>query len=151
MTQARNGIHDRRAMLKLAGGVVASVTFVSACGSGEKPAGGGARSEVSAETEAAVRQAVASGQVGVGQAAFLGDAGVVVTQPTAGDYKVFSDVCPHQNGKVTMRDQASGRLVCVLHGSQFDPVTGEVAVGPAARGLSPIDMKVGAGTPKPSA
>ena len=73
---------------------------------------------------------------------FLEEERVIITQPTAGQYKVFSDVCLHQNGRVTMQDESTGRLVCVLHGSQFDPATGEVIVGPSAYGLKPVDVAV---------
>lgn len=152
MTLEKTETHDRRTVLKLAGAggaAIATITFVAGCGSGGDEGSGGSKeaAQPSAEVQAAVEQAVTGGQVKVGGAAFLEEAGVVVTQPTAGDYKVFSDKCPHQNAPVTMLDEGSGRIVCVLHGSQFDPTTGEVVVGPSARGLTPMAVDVAAPAP----
>ncbi|WP_176489776.1 Rieske (2Fe-2S) protein [Mobilicoccus massiliensis] len=138
---------SRRTVLKIAGagGAIATVTFVSACGSGEKKSE--APDKDNAKVQAAVQQAVTSGQVPVGGAAFLTDVGAVVTQPTTGQYKVFSTWCPHAGAEVTMLDEKTGRIVCVLHGSQFDPTTGEVKVGPSPAGLKPIEVAVSAPTP----
>lgn len=137
MSNSSEGL-GRRTVLKMAGvgGVgLVSVSFLGACGgSGESTS---AALEVTDSMKSAVQTAVSAG-IPVGKASFLKDAGVVVTHPTEAEYKVFSDVCPHQGGKVTMQEEKSGRLVCVLHGSQFDPATGKVVVGPSSAGLAPL-------------
>ncbi|WP_168581585.1 Rieske (2Fe-2S) protein [Gephyromycinifex aptenodytis] len=135
---------NRRVLLKAAG-VVATLTVVAGCSS---------RGESSPATEVDIEQiraaadaAVAAGEVPVGGAAFLEDVKAVVTQPTAGDYKVFSDVCHHANGRVSRVDPDTGDLVCVLHGSVFDPATGAVKAGPSPRGL---DSLAPTATPSPA-
>lgn len=60
--------------------------------------------------------------------------GVVVTQPSAGEFKAFDAECPHQGcavGEVTTK-----AIVCPCHGSTFDPTSGDVTQGPATEGLS---------------
>ena len=42
---------------------------------------------------------------------------IVVTQPTAGDFKAFSAVCTHQGCTVT--DVSGGFIKCPCHGSRF--------------------------------
>ena len=67
---------------------------------------------------------------------------VVVTQPTAGDFKAFSATCPHQGCSVgSVKDNV---ITCPCHGSQFDAATGEVKKGPATKGLEAKSVTVGA-------
>lgn len=132
---------SRRMVLKVAGAAV-TVTFVAGCGANGGTNGEAAPVPDAQAVRASVESAITQGTVPVGGAQFLEDAGVVLTQPTQGNYKVFSDVCPHQNGRVSFVDEKTGQLVCALHGSKFDPATGEVEVGPAATGLAPVDVPV---------
>lgn len=137
----------RRTVLTVAG-TLATVTFMSACAGTE--AGGDAEVEPQEDTtqmQAAVQRLVSEGSIPVGGAEFLDDEGVIVTHPAQDEYRVFSDVCPHQQGRVSAVDEASGRLVCPLHGSQFDSTTGDVVVGPSAEGLTPMDVDVAAPAP----
>ncbi len=60
--------------------------------------------------------------------------GVVVTQPSAKEYKAFDAECPHQGCSV--REVTSSAIVCPCHGSEFDPSSGEVTQGPAEEGLA---------------
>src|SRR5690242_21942333 len=59
-------------------------------------------------------------QVPVGGAAIVGQ--VVVSQPTAGDFKAFSAVCTHEQCLVS-RVQA-GNVVCSCHMSTFSTADG---------------------------
>lgn len=128
---------SRRTVLRMVGlgGALATVTFMAGCGSNE-----GSSSEVPAKVQEAVQQAVASGSVPVGSGLVLEDVGAVVTQPTQGEYHVFSSTCPHANGKVTTFEQ--GRPACLLHGSMFDPKTGDVVAGPSQQGLRKYDVSL---------
>jgi Rieske Fe-S protein len=58
---------------------------------------------------------------------------VVVTQPTAGDFKAFSATCTHQGCKVSKVQD--GTIDCPCHGSQYSITDGSVKAGPAPRPL----------------
>lgn len=125
----------RREVLKVAGLGAVTITFLAGCGGGGPKADGEVpKVEVGAEAKEAVRAAVASGEIPVGGGKHLREAEVVITRPAADEYKVFSDACPHQGGKVSQVNK-EGRPVCPLHGSQFDPRTGAAIVGPAGTPL----------------
>jgi len=47
--------------------------------------------------------------------------------------------CTHMGGPTTLRE---GRLVCLWHGSVYDPATGSVLKGPAKRALTPLKLEV---------
>ncbi|MGA4669738.1 ubiquinol-cytochrome c reductase iron-sulfur subunit [Propionibacteriaceae bacterium Y1923] len=59
--------------------------------------------------------------------------GFVVTQPTDGDFKAFSAICPHQGCEVT--NVADNEIICGCHGSRFNLSSGAVTRGPATTGL----------------
>jgi nitrite reductase/ring-hydroxylating ferredoxin subunit len=74
---------------------------------------------------------VSAAKVPVGSAAIVGE--VVVSQPTAGSFKAFSAVCPHQGCLVS---RVEGKeITCVCHGSAFSAADGSVLSGPSPRGL----------------
>jgi thiosulfate dehydrogenase [quinone] large subunit len=70
-----------------------------------------------------------------------GDPSIVI-QPRAGKFVAFDAVCPHA-GCTVGYDPSAAILVCPCHGSQFNPATGAVEVGPAATGLKPITIAKG--------
>ncbi|MFC5952397.1 ubiquinol-cytochrome c reductase iron-sulfur subunit, partial [Pseudonocardia lutea] len=80
--------------------------------------------------------------VPVGGAAVFANQKVIVTQPTAGTYRGFSAICPHQGCTVTGVQGAS--LVCPCHGSTFG-LDGQLQKGPATRGLTPQNVTVSGG------
>jgi Rieske Fe-S protein len=57
---------------------------------------------------------------------------VVVTQPSAGEFKGFSAICTHQG--CTVSEVADGTINCPCHGSKFN-LDGTVANGPATKPL----------------
>ena len=121
---------DRRQFLTVIGSLaVAGVTIpvVAGCGSGD---GQGAQlfPEPDDSTKAEIAAAIKAGEPAVGAATFFEDARLVITQPTKGSYVALSTVCPHQGGKVDRL--SNGKLICPLHGSTFDPETGEALSGP---------------------
>lgn len=65
---------------------------------------------------------------------------VVVTQPTAGEFKAFSVTCPHQGCAVTT--VSNGAINCPCHGSKFNIKDGSVIQGPAAEGLKERNITV---------
>ncbi|WP_418955870.1 Rieske (2Fe-2S) protein [Streptomyces tritici] len=68
------------------------------------------------------------------------DQGVVVTQPTAGEFKAFSSSCTHSGCAV--KDVVDGTITCPCHGSAFSAADGSVRQGPATRPLPPAQIKV---------
>lgn len=130
---------DRRSVLR-AGAVLTlagfTVTVVSGCGGGKGATAESAAAvnQLSDQAKEAVAAAITSGSVAVGKPAILPEAQVIVTEPTRGTYKVFSNICTHQAARVDQVN-AKGNLVCSLHGSQFNPATGVAEVGPAGKPL----------------
>ena len=84
--------------------------------------------------------------VPVGQAAAFTDpatgAPSIVIQLSAGDFVAYDAVCPHA-GCTVQYDVSEEMIVCPCHGSEFNPATGAVEVGPAVRGLTRIQIAPG--------
>ncbi|GAT81349.1 iron sulfur protein [Streptomyces sp. F-3] len=70
----------------------------------------------------------------------FGDQGVVVTQPTKGEFKAFSSQCTHQGCAVSRI--ADGVIVCPCHNSEFSAADGSVRKGPAAQPLPAKNISV---------
>ncbi len=117
----------RRAVLKAAGaGVVVGGT--AACGDGRP-----ARS--AQDPPAAGTHLVSAADVPVGGGVILPKVQLVVTQPTAGEFRGFSFVCTHQRCPVTAVQD--GVIICPCHGSRFSVATGAPEPGsPATRPLA---------------
>lgn len=126
-------VFSRRATLIT--GAVASGALLASCAEGD--------SNVTAP-EGTVEVGSASA-VGVGKAARLthGSTTVIVSQPSAGEYKAFSTVCTHQGCQVQVQD--SNRIVCPCHGSEYAVADGSVVHGPAEEALTsyPVQVKGG--------
>lgn len=71
------------------------------------------------------------------------DQGVVVTQPTAGEFKAFSSKCTHQGCAV--KGIANGVITCPCHNSHFSATDGSVKKGPATQPLPPAKITVAGG------
>lgn len=65
---------------------------------------------------------------------------VVVTQPTAGQFKAFSATCTHQGCAV--KDVTDNVITCPCHNSTFDAATGSPTAGPATQPLPPREISV---------
>lgn len=66
--------------------------------------------------------------------------GVVVTQPSAGQFKAFSSECTHSG--CTVGSISNGTITCPCHGSQFDASNGSVKKGPATKPLGAASISV---------
>jgi Rieske Fe-S protein len=78
--------------------------------------------------------------VPVGGGTVFRDQKIVVTQPTAGEFKGFSAVCTHQGCIVA--DVTDGTINCTCHGSSFEIADGAVAGGPAGSPLPAEQVSV---------
>jgi Rieske Fe-S protein len=65
---------------------------------------------------------------------------VVVTQPTAGQFKAFTAICTHQG--CTVSSVANGRIKCPCHGSEYSITDGSVKAGPAPQALASKSITV---------
>ena len=124
----------RRQMLAASGAIAAGVAL-SGCGNNAERASSAATTNAAAASAAATAgQGVATtDEVPVGSGVIIGSIQAVITQPTEGEFKAFSSICPHQGCPVS---QVEGdQIICTCHGSHFDVATGAVVSGPARTGL----------------
>jgi thiosulfate dehydrogenase (quinone) large subunit len=88
----------------------------------------------------------AASDVPVGGAASFQDPGsgdpAIVIEATAGHFVAFDAVCPHA-GCTVGYSSSQMLIVCPCHGSVFNPASGAVEQGPAARGLRTIAISEG--------
>ncbi|GAA3230379.1 Rieske (2Fe-2S) protein [Dactylosporangium siamense] len=76
----------------------------------------------------------------VGGGKIFEDQKIVVTQPTAGQFKCFTAVCTHAG--CVVGDVSGGTINCPCHGSKFKVADGSVANGPASKALKAVAIKV---------
>ncbi len=144
MTGRRRG-PARRQALQTAGGVAAA-TGLAACGSTTSSTSttSGATSGSTGTTGAGGSLAtVATSDVPVGGGTIDAAAKVVVTQPSAGEFKAFSAVCTHQGCIVA---DVSTTIDCACHGSKFSITDGSVVAGPARSALPAKAVSVSGNT-----
>lgn len=59
---------------------------------------------------------------------------ILFIRTSATEIKAYSSACTHQ-GAIVDETLDSGKIYCSEHGSEFDPLTGNVLQGPASRPL----------------
>ena len=132
----------RRSVLAGIGAVGAAAVLAGCGGSSDKgggtgaqpPAGGAsATSDDSGSTGGDSGDTIKTSEIPVGGGKIFDTANIVVTQPTAGDFKAFSATCTHAGCQVAAVQ--GGTIHCPCHGSQYSIVDGSVKVGPATRPL----------------
>ncbi|MEV4756181.1 Rieske (2Fe-2S) protein [Micromonospora sp. NPDC049559] len=137
------GGQSRRALLAGAGAVGVSVVL-SACGT--DGSGDGTAAPEGGDTTTGGAQPgggdvlAKTADIPVGGGAIFAAKGVVVTQPTAGDFKGFSAICTHQGCPVASVD--GGTINCTCHGSKFSIADGSVKTGPATKPLAAKNVSV---------
>ncbi len=133
---------SRRESLLVAGVAVAGTAGLTACGSSAGEAVSSAAGSAASGAASAASDAIAAADIPVGGGKVFDKLKVVVTQPTAGDFKAFSAVCTHQG--CTVNGVSNGVITCPCHGSTFDVATGAVVQGPATQALPTKSVTVGA-------
>ena len=135
---------DRRALLRTAGIGAAAVAVgltAAACttaSAANDPAGAGADTANPAPTGDSTLGPTTA--IPVGGGVIYQDAKVVVTQPTAGEYKAFSAVCTHM--QCLVGSVSNNVIECPCHGSEYSALTGAVQRGPATQGLPATTVTV---------
>ncbi len=138
------GLSRRHALAGVAAtGLGASL--LAACGgsdSGGSASGGSGDSASGGSGDSGGGQAgplAATSEIPEGGGTIFDDAGVVVTQPAAGEFMAFSTTCTHQGCPV---NEVAETIVCPCHGSQFSIEDGSAVQGPAQDPLQEIPITV---------
>jgi nitrite reductase/ring-hydroxylating ferredoxin subunit len=126
---------SRRTLLRGAAFAGVGLPILAACGSGGGSSNGATSAPV---TPGAVLTTTAD--VPEGGGVILDKDGLVVTQPQAGTFKGFSNICTHQGCPVD--NVSDGTINCTCHGSQFSIADGSVVSGPAPEPLPAKNVTV---------
>ncbi|MEU8564065.1 Rieske (2Fe-2S) protein [Streptomyces cyaneofuscatus] len=140
--QERRTLLERRTVV-LAVGAAGAAAALTACGGSD--GSGGAES---VEQQPGSSGAGGSGGAVLAKTADIPEGGgvvfaaqkVVVTQPTAGQFKAFSATCTHQGCAV--KDVVDNVITCPCHNSTFDAATGSPTAGPATQPLPAREISV---------
>ncbi|MEU6914664.1 Rieske (2Fe-2S) protein [Streptomyces olindensis] len=101
-------------------------------GAGSTPSSGGG--------DAAGNALASTADIPEGGGKVFAEQKVVVTQPTAGEFKAFSATCTHQGCAV--KSIADGVINCPCHNSNFSITDGSVKSGPATKPLPEMKITV---------
>jgi Rieske Fe-S protein len=118
-----------------------AVPVLAACGSSSDttgttdPAGSGSSDSAgSTSSSKSGGDTIPTSDIPVGGGKIISSDKIVVTQPTAGEFKAFTAVCTHQGCIVaTVSD---GTINCTCHFSKFSIKDGSVVNGPATKALA---------------
>jgi nitrite reductase/ring-hydroxylating ferredoxin subunit len=134
----------RRTILAALGAAGATAALTACGGSDDSSSGSSGSSEPSGSAGSGGSgggEALAkTSEIPEGGGKVFADQKVVVTQPTAGEFKAFSTTCPHQQQQVNAVD--NGLITCPAHGSQFSVTDGSVEKGPATSALAAANITV---------
>ena len=97
-------------------------------------------SSAPASSGAAADALTSTADVPEGGGTIFADEKVVVTQPTAGEFKCFTAICTHQGCVVS--GVSDGTINCACHGSSFSIEDGSVQGGPASSALDEVPISV---------
>lgn len=103
-------------------------------------ASSGSEDQDAADAAASGTDLATTDEVPVGGGVVLADAGIVLTQPTAGEFKAFAAICTHQGAALDA--VGSDGIECPLHGSRFSIADGSPTRGPAVDALSEVPITV---------
>ncbi|MDF2712824.1 MAG: Rieske 2Fe-2S protein [Nonomuraea muscovyensis] len=127
--------------LAACGGDTGGTSTAAAQQSTQPTAASGAPSAAESSAPAPGGGALAkTADIPVGGGAVFKEQKVVVTQPTAGDFKAFSAMCTHKGCAVSGVE--NGLIDCPCHGSKFKIEDGSVSAGPAEKPLPAVQITV---------
>ncbi|MBT2369653.1 Rieske (2Fe-2S) protein [Streptomyces sp. ISL-10] len=125
---------DTRRRSVLAAGAAGAAALVTGCGDGDGGDAPATQTPTDGDTASPPGEELArTADIPVGGGTIFKEQEVVVTQPTAGQFKAFSAICTHQ--RCTVGSVSDGLINCPCHGSKFRIEDASVAAGPATRPL----------------
>ncbi|MEU6566887.1 Rieske (2Fe-2S) protein [Streptomyces parvulus] len=135
----------RRTVVAAAGAAGLTAVLAACGGSDEDASGGGAASSEAPSEEAGGEdgggtELAATADIPEGGGMVFADQKVVVTQPSAGEFKAFSATCTHQGCAV--KSVSDGVINCPCHNSNFSITDGSVRSGPAPKPLPAVRITV---------
>jgi nitrite reductase/ring-hydroxylating ferredoxin subunit len=151
-------VPSRRAVF-MGVGAVGATAVLAACGTNTNPAGapipagsanapipaGSAKAPAAKETgkdssggDSTAKVLAAVADVPSGGGVITSD--LVITQPSDGTFKAFSNICTHAQCKVG--NVKGGTINCLCHGSKFSIEDGSPQAGPANKALAETKVKV---------
>lgn len=116
----------------LGAGAVGALGVLAACGGDGTPGGGATTAPGGAPTTASTPQVIKTGDIPVGSGTVIKTQNVVVTQPTAGNFKAFDATCRHMGCQV---GSVTSTINCPCHGSRYSIQDGSVVNGPTTQPL----------------
>ncbi|MDO5032212.1 Rieske 2Fe-2S domain-containing protein [Corynebacterium sp.] len=87
---------------------------------------------------------IAATEIPVGSAVIIDK--VIFTQPTEGQFKAYSQTCPHQGSLIT--EIQGMTATCTTHYTSYDLNTGEPTGGPGTKPLEEYGVESDGGTVK---
>lgn len=136
----------RRAVIAAAGATGLAVAL-TACGSDDDSSSASSDSSAAVGTEESSSGGTSGGtevaktsDIPEGGGKVFADQKMVVTQPTAGEFKAFSSTCTHQGCAV--KSISDGVINCPCHHSSFSITDGSVKSGPATKPLPVMEITV---------
>ena len=114
-----------------------------ASGGGSSASSGSGSSSSSGSSSGGGSELASTSDIPVGGGKIFSSEKVVVTQPTAGQFKGFSAICTHLG--CTVDQVADGTIDCPCHGSKYSVKDGHVVHGPAPKPLPPKKLDVSGG------
>jgi nitrite reductase/ring-hydroxylating ferredoxin subunit len=144
---------SRRTMLTGVAAAALAVPVLAACGTDDPTGSAGTPATAASDSPSApaptgggssgsaAEDAISTSEIPVGGGTIFADEKIVVTQPTSGEFKAFSAVCPHQG--CILAKVEDGTIDCsACHGSKFSIEDGSVEQGPATKGLTAKSVSV---------
>jgi Rieske Fe-S protein len=135
------GVVGRRGLLSAAaaaGAATAAAGALAACGAAGQE--GSAAPSSSSGTASAGKALAPAADIPVRGGKIFASEKVVVTQPSAGQYKGFSATCTHMG--CTVGSVSGGLIRCPCHGSEYSITDGSVKGGPAPKPLPAVPLAV---------
>ena len=125
-----------------AGATTGGATGSGTMGGGGTTGGGATAggSTAGGATSGAAGALASTSEIPVGSGMIFAARQVVVTQPTAGEYKAFTAVCTHMG--CIVNQISDGTIDCPCHGSEYSIKTGAVVRGPAPLPLAAKKIKI---------